>query len=77
VADAQRRRVRVNMPDCTEGLPPIVNVREFAKYVNVHRVTIHRMIKRGEIQAFRTGGDRGDWRFRREVIEEWIKKRER
>ena len=47
----------------------IMTVEEVAEYLRVHPSTIYRMLRHGEIPAFRVGSD---WRFHRNVISKWI-----
>ena len=47
----------------------VMTLREAADYLNCHRTTLYRMVKQGDIPAFRLGGS---WRFRRPDIEDWI-----
>lgn len=46
----------------------IMCVPDVAAYLHVHRSTIYRMLKRGQIPAFRVGSD---WRFNLESIDRW------
>jgi excisionase family DNA binding protein len=57
-----------------ESSSPLWTVKEVAKYLNLHEISIYRMIKRGEIPAFRIGGC---WRFTKERIDEWLRNSER
>ncbi|HUO05747.1 MAG TPA: helix-turn-helix domain-containing protein [Candidatus Binataceae bacterium] len=52
-------------------MPPsmkVLTVNELAEYLRVHRSTIYRMLKRGQLPGFKIGSD---WRFNVEVIDEW------
>ena len=53
--------------------PEIMTVYEVAEYLKLHYMTVYRMVKRGDIPAFRIGID---WRFRREEIQRWIADRQ-
>jgi excisionase family DNA binding protein len=46
----------------------LMTLREVAAYLRVTRSTIHRMLKRNEIPAFRIGRH---WRFNLEEIDNW------
>ena len=46
----------------------VMTVKEVAEYLKVHHSTIYRLVKTGQIPAFRIGSD---WRFNREQIEGW------
>ena len=45
-----------------------MNVMDLADYLRVHRSTIYRLLKNGELPAFKIGSD---WRFNREQIDKW------
>ena len=47
----------------------LVNAREAARLLSVHKMTILRMANRGELPGFKMGRD---WRFRRSDLEAWI-----
>jgi len=49
--------------------PEIMTLQDAAEYLNCHPVTVHRLLARGELRAFRLGSG---WRFRREDIDTWI-----
>jgi excisionase family DNA binding protein len=52
----------------------VLTVTEVCDYLRVHRSTIYRLLKRGELPAFRIGSD---WRFNVEAIDQWrLKQRE-
>jgi excisionase family DNA binding protein len=51
----------------------IMTVREVAKYLRMHEMTIYRMARHGEIPAYKVGNR---WRFNRERIEEWLHQHE-
>ena len=56
-------------PDALETRPAkVMTLEEVSRYLHVHRSTIHRLLKRGEIPAFRIGSD---WRFNIETIDMW------
>jgi excisionase family DNA binding protein len=49
----------------------VVTVTEAAEFLHVHRSTLDRMIKRGELPgAFRVGGG---WRFKLDELERFTK----
>jgi repressor LexA len=50
----------------------IMTVEEVASYLKVDTRTIYRRIKENEIPAFKIGGQ---WRFKKQDIDLWIKKR--
>jgi excisionase family DNA binding protein len=49
-------------------MPRLLTVTEVANYLHVSRSTIHRLLKRNEIPAFRVGAN---WRFNVEEIDRW------
>jgi len=53
----------------------IIAVREACRFLNVHRNTLYKLIREGEIPAFRLmRGSR--WRFRKNELEEWLENRQ-
>jgi len=42
-----------------------------ARYLRCHPSTIYRLLKRGQIPAFKIGSD---WRFQKSVIDRWLKR---
>ena len=52
------------MPSSTK----VLTVNELAEYLRVHRSTIYRLLKKGQLPGFKIGSD---WRFNCEVIDEW------
>lgn len=46
----------------------VLTVGELAEYLKVHPSTIYRLLKNGEIPAFKVGSD---WRFNTESIDNW------
>lgn len=51
-----------------EATPKVLTVNELAEYLRVHRSTIYRLLKKGQLPGFKIGSD---WRFNVEVIDEW------
>jgi excisionase family DNA binding protein len=49
--------------------PRVMTVKELGEYLKVHPSTIYRLIKRGQLPAFKIGSD---WRFDVEAIDRWI-----
>ena len=47
----------------------IMTLREVAKYLGVHEVTIYRLIKETDIPAIKL---RGQWRFKKDVLDTWL-----
>ncbi len=46
----------------------VMTVNELSDYLRVHRLTIYRLLKKGEIPGFKIGSD---WRFNVEAIDQW------
>ena len=46
----------------------VLTVNELAAYLRIHRSTIYRLLKKGQLPGFKIGSD---WRFNVEVIDEW------
>lgn len=46
----------------------VLTVKELAEYLKVHPSTIYRLLKRGQLRAFKVGSD---WRFNVEEIDRW------
>lgn len=49
----------------------IMTLREAAKYLGVHIITIYRLIKETDIPAFKLGGQ---WRFKKDILDVWLVK---
>jgi len=47
----------------------VMNLREVAGYLGVHRSTIYKYAQKGSIPAFKIGSD---WRFPKKHIDQWI-----
>ena len=48
--------------------PKVMTVSELSEYLRVHRSTIYRLLKRGQLPGFKIGSD---WRFNVEAIDDW------
>ena len=48
--------------------PRVMNVDDLSKYLRIHRSTIYRLLKRGELPGFKIGSD---WRFNIDAIDAW------
>ena len=46
-------------------------VKDVAEYLQLDEHTIYRMARKGEIPAYKIAGK---WRFKKEMIEEWLNK---
>ena len=52
----------------------ILDADDVAKFLKLNEQTVKRLANRGELPGFKIGGR---WRFRREAIEEYIRKLEK
>lgn len=50
----------------------IMTPKEAAKYLGFHLVTIYRLLKKGEVPATKIGGQ---WRFKKDILDEWLMSR--
>ena len=46
----------------------VITIGELAEYLRLHRSTLYRLLKKGELPGFKIGSD---WRFNVEVIDRW------
>ena len=46
----------------------VLTVSELSEYLRVHRSTIYRLLKKGQLPGFKIGSD---WRFNVESIDRW------
>jgi len=56
----------------SEPINEVLTAGEVASYLRVSLSTIYRLLKSGDLPAFKIGSD---WRFNRVHIEEWLKSR--
>jgi len=56
----------------TQSLDPLLTIEEVAKYLNVNRFTVYRLVAQKRLPAFKVGNQ---WRFSKEMIEAWLMKR--
>jgi excisionase family DNA binding protein len=54
------------------GLPRVMTVKDLSEYLRLHPSTIYKLLRHGELPAFRIGTD---WRFNTEVIDRWCLER--
>jgi excisionase family DNA binding protein len=64
IADEKNRRAGAE----NSASRPMMTLQEIADYLRVTRSTIHRLLKRNQIPAFRIGRH---WRFNVEEIDNW------
>ena len=55
----------------TEGKEKLWTVKDVAEYLQLDEHTVYRMARKGKIPAYKIAGK---WRFKREMIEEWLNK---
>jgi excisionase family DNA binding protein len=46
----------------------VITIGELAEYLRVHRSTLYRLLKKGQLPGFKIGSD---WRFNVETIDRW------
>lgn len=46
----------------------VITVGELSEYLRVHRSTVYRLLKKGQLPGFKIGSD---WRFNLETIDQW------
>jgi excisionase family DNA binding protein len=46
----------------------VITVGELCEYLRVHRSTVYRLLKKGQLPSFKIGSD---WRFNLETIDKW------
>jgi len=56
------------MPDSVPR-GPVMTVREVAEYFRIHPSTIYRLLREGNLPAFKIGSD---WRFNRSQVDQWM-----
>lgn len=49
----------------------IMTLKEVAKYLGLHPISIYRLIKTSDIPAMKVGGQ---WRFKKEILDTWLLK---
>jgi excisionase family DNA binding protein len=47
----------------------ILTLKEVCQMLKVHKSTLYRLLREGNIPSFRIGGT---WRFRRDDLERWV-----
>lgn len=50
----------------------MMSPKDAAVYLGLHAITIYRLIKKGELPAFKVGGQ---WRFKKDLLDKWIESR--
>ncbi len=72
--EAQQRKQQPGATEQAELAPrpqrtQIMTLREGAKYLGVHEVTMYRLIKETDIPALKL---RGQWRFKKDLLDAWL-----
>ena len=49
--------------------PELLNVEEVAKILQLHAMTVYRLVEEGKLPGFKVGGR---WRFHRNALEDWM-----
>ena len=47
-----------------------LTIKDVAEQLGLHKTTIYRLVKKGELPAFKVGNQ---WRFDKNILEEWIR----
>ena len=47
----------------------IMTLREVAQYLGLHIMTVYKLTREGRVPAAKIGGQ---WRFKRDILEEWL-----
>ena len=47
----------------------IMTLKEVAKYLGLHIMTVYKLTREGRVPAAKIGGQ---WRFKRDVLDEWL-----
>lgn len=47
----------------------IMTLREVAKYLGLHVMTVYKLTREGRVPAAKIGGQ---WRFKRDVLDSWL-----
>jgi len=58
--------------DYREAVGEVMTVKDLSEYLHCNQSTIYRLLKRGELPAFKVGSD---WRFMTAEIRNWCRRR--
>ena len=50
----------------------LLTANELADFLRIHRSTVYRLLRSGQLPAFRVGND---WRFSRDLVEKYLHSR--
>jgi excisionase family DNA binding protein len=59
------------MKNHTRSLDPFLTVEQLAKYLNINKFTVYRLLAQKQLPGFKVGNQ---WRFKKETIEAWLMK---
>ena len=62
------------MSQSLSDIAPVLKVKDLSNYLRLSRSTVYRLLKTGQLPAFRIGSD---WRFNVEEIDRWRVEREK
>jgi excisionase family DNA binding protein len=66
----ERSKLKMIVPMSSKN--QVLTALELAQYLRIHPTTVYKLAKRGDLPAFKVGGD---WRFNRASIEKWLEGR--
>jgi excisionase family DNA binding protein len=49
--------------------PELMTIDEVSKFLCVHRSTVYRLVRNGELPAFKVGDQ---WRFNKSQVDQWL-----
>jgi len=64
-------QINPNEPVRRRERTQIMTLKEVAKYLGLHPISIYRLIKTTDIPAMKVGGQ---WRFKKDILDEWLLK---
>jgi excisionase family DNA binding protein len=67
-----RRKRKVKTQRESAAKPELLTIKELAAYLHAHRMTIYRLLSKGQLPGFRVGHI---WRFRREEVDRWMRRK--
>ena len=67
-------RERAMKKNGAQSKEQIMTLREVARYLGLHAMTVYKLTREGRVPAAKIGGQ---WRFRRDVLDEWLEKQMR
>ena len=67
-ASKEQGKLGEAMKQILSDISPVLTVKDLAHYLRVHPSTVYRLLKDGQLPAFKVGSD---WRFNLEEIDRW------